>query len=441
TGLELVSLIEERNYQIESILLTGYDDFEYIQEAIRQNVCDYLLKNSSPDDIILAVERAKKRVEITKEYDQLKESEVEHYVSSQLRKLVENESENSDKEFLLEEIPLLRNPPFQLLLIDSDSEPTNIQNNEQLWNGYINGKWFRNHSYVLILVKRDAYLKDDYLLQIASRKMKKIYNKPMIMSEVVSSIDKLSNLYKQVTSLIPYQWIMPNRLLIDRQVVGNRKGIPYQERASIYEEELIDCLKQGDESVLKTWLVNFVEWLFNHPNATPESIQFYVEKLYITSIGYIDLLDNHKGIKNYKSIPPANVWFEKGSETLYSIFLELLKNFKSNYHTSTNYVEDSIIYMEKHLGESLSLQNVAEQIPIHPNYLSNMIRKKTGKSYMELLTELRIKKAVDYLLYTSINIKNIAELVGYNDSKYFTKIFKRYFIMTPTQYRDKYIIS
>src|SRR5699024_2496775 len=92
TGLELVSLIEERNYQIESILLTGYDDFEYIQEAIRQNVCDYLLKNSSPDDIILAVERAKKRVEITKEYDQLKESEVEHYVSSQLRKLVENES-------------------------------------------------------------------------------------------------------------------------------------------------------------------------------------------------------------------------------------------------------------------------------------------------------------------------------------------------------------
>lgn len=436
TGLELVSYIAKSHYKIESILLTGYDDFEYIQEAIRQNVCDYLLKTSSPDEIIAAVERAKKRLEKVKEYDQLKESEVERYVNYQLREALQNESSEFNFQPLIEAIPVLNEPPFQLMLIDAATNPYSIQAHEELWNSYLIGKWVSYYDHTLIIVKRDKYLKDEYLLQIASRKIKEIYQKPIMMSSIVSSVDELPALYKQVTSLIPFQWLLPEQTIIVEKDIEDRNGISYQELAAEHQNELINLMKEGNEEKLKTWISDFADWLFFHRDATPESIQFYVENLYIESIRYINLFGETHSVGNYASVPPVNTWFEQPKEELFSLFSVILTNFKSYYRKSANYVEDSILYMERHLGEPISLQEVADTIPIHPNYLSEVIRKKTGKSYVELLTDLRIKKAADYLMYTSVSVKEIAQLVGYNDSKYFTKIFKRHCDMTPTQYRE-----
>ncbi|AVR00236.1 hypothetical protein OBCHQ24_14875 [Oceanobacillus iheyensis] len=436
TGLELVTYIAENDYQIETILLTGYDDFDYVQEAIRQNVCDYLLKTSSPDEIVSAVERARKRVEKIKEYNNLKESADERHIDFQLREALLQKSKAFDYKQLIESIPILREPPYQLILIDAPTNSKIIQNHEEFWNTIFNGKWVSNHIHTLIITKREKYLNDDYLLQIASRKVKEIYQKPIIISSVVSSLDELPNLYKQVKELTPYQWILPERTILNEQDIMKRNGISYHEFAVKHKNELINCLKEGNEEKLKSWVTDFVNWLFSHPEATPESIQFYVENLYIESIRAINFLLGTKERWNYESLQPVAIWFKHPREELFSKFLVILNNFKSSYNKSANYVEDSILYMEGHLGEPISLKEVADKISIHPNYLSEVIRKKTGKSYLELLTDLRIKKAVDYLTYTSISIKEIAQLVGYNDSKYFTKIFKGHYNMTPTQYRN-----
>lgn len=437
SGLELVSYIAKSDYQIESILLTGYDEFDYIQEAIRQDVCDYLLKTSSPDEILTAVERARKRLEKVKVYDQWKESEVDRFVTLQLKEALQKKTDIFNFQPLVEIIPELKEPPFQLMLIDAITETDKIRIHEELWNSYIYGKWLRYNNYTLLIVKRDPYLEDEYLLQIAARKTKEIYQKPILRSEVVSSLSELPYLLKQVTSLIPYQWILPQYTLINEEDVRNRKGLPFKELILKHELQLINCMKEGNNEKLEKWISDFVDWLFYHPEATPESIQFYVQNLYIETIRYINRMSDEKGAKNYDSIPAYNQWFMNPKEKLFILFSVILNDFKSSLQKHTNYVEDSIFYIEKHLGEPISLQEVAEHISIHPNYLSEMIRKKTGKSYVELLTDLRIKKALDYLLYASVSIKEIARLVGYNDSKYFTKIFKKHFGVTPTQYRRK----
>lgn len=439
SGLELVSYIAESQHQIESILLTGYDDFEYIQEAIRQNVCDYLLKTSSPEEIVAAVDRAKKRLERAKEYDQLKESEVERSVVDQLKTVLRKNLNTFNQDHLIASIPVLKEGPYQLLLIDEATNANDIQLNEEIWNSYINGKWFSYQNHTLILLKRDKYLKDDYLIQIASRKIKEIYGKPIIMSSAVSSLNELANLYKQVVSFIPYQLILTNnRMLTENDIIG-RKGIPFTENMTAHRNNLIDSVKASDEQKLKQWTDQFVDWLIDHPESTPESIQFYVQHLYMESIQFIHQYGHKESMDNYDSIPPFHKWFQQPKESLFLLFSVISKNFTDCYQKSSNYVEDSIIYMQSHLGEPLSLKEVAEKIPVHPNYLSVVIRRKTGKSYVELLTDLRIKKAADYLLHTSINVKEVTKLVGYNDSKYFTKIFKKHYKMTPTQYREQHL--
>lgn len=286
-----------------------------------------------------------------------------------------------------------------------------------------------------MMIRRDPYLGDEYLLQMAVKRIWEKYRSPVFASEVVTSLTEMPLLYRQLSSLMLYQWILPNWMIIKGVDVEKRVGISYQESISEHETKLLHCMKEGQ---IEEWLSHFVDWLFTHPEATPESIQFYVQSLYIEMIRYINRLSSKPGdlSSNYASIPSAEKWFNAPKEQLLTLFSSLLTDFRLNYSKTTNYVQDSIFYIEKHLGKAISLKEVAEQVHIHPNYLSEMIRKETGISYMELLTDLRVKKAADYLLHTSAKVKEIANLVGYSDSKYFTSIFKKYYEVTPTQFRE-----
>lgn len=436
SGLELVSCIVKKNYQVEIILLTGYDEFGYVQEAIRQGVCDYLLKTSSPEDILKAVQRAAMRLNQLKRYSEWQESEFEQLTSYELKKVLQTSTELVDFQPLLELIPVLEQPPYQLLLINISIEPEEMGSCEKLWNTYLNGKWFSYQGHTLVVLKREPYLKDEYLLQMASKKIWQEFDSPIFASEIVMSLSDMPYLYNQLSSLILYQWILPNPIIIMMEDVENRSGIPYKDSISEHETKLFQCMKEGE---IEEWIANFVNWLFSHPEATPESIQFYVQSLYVEVIRYINGLSSKPGSlsRNYASIPSAQQWFDAPKKNLLSLFSSLLNDFQLDYQKTTNYVQDSIMYIEKHLGKAISLKEVANQVHIHPNYLSEMIRKETGISYMELVTDLRVKKAADYLLHTSAKVKEIANLVGYSDSKYFTSIFKKYYEVTPTQFREQ----
>src|SRR5690606_39054834 len=63
TGLQLTEEARQLNPNLEVIILSGYDDFLYAQQAIRHNVSDYLLKTSRPEEIVKTVLRVKKRIE------------------------------------------------------------------------------------------------------------------------------------------------------------------------------------------------------------------------------------------------------------------------------------------------------------------------------------------------------------------------------------------
>ena len=436
SGLELISCLLKKNYRMEIILLTGYDEFSYVQEAIRQGVCDYLLKTSSPIEILKAVQRAETRLSQLKKYSEWQESETEQLAVSELKKVMQIRNGIFDFQPLLEILPELKEPPYQLLLIDASIAPEEMSGYEKLWNTYLIGKWLPYNGYTLIVIKRDSYLRDEYLFQMAVKKIRKKCNKPIFVSDIVTSLFEIPAMHDQIFSLLLYQWLLPEAVMIKGVDISRRVGIPYKDSISEHERKLFTCMKSGR---IDEWIADFTEWLFSHPEATPESIQFYVQSLYIETIRYINGMSSKKEAlsSNYPSIPSANVWFDSPEENLLSIFSTLLHDFQLDYQRTTNYVQDSIMYIEKHLGKAISLREVADQVHIHPNYLSEMIRKETGISYMELVTDLRVKKAADYLIHTSAKVKEIANLVGYSDSKYFTSIFKKYYEVTPTQFREQ----
>ncbi|MCR5772398.1 MAG: response regulator [Butyrivibrio sp.] len=97
--------------------------------------------------------------------------------------------------------------------------------------------------------------------------------------------------------------------------------------------------------------------------------------------------------------------------------------------------DEILKYIEKHYGEDLSVQVMAEKFAYSEVYFCRLFKQHFGESFISFLTEYRIKKAVELLKTTQLSVKDIGKAVGYEDSNYFTKVFKRVMKCLPSDYR------
>ena len=94
--------------------------------------------------------------------------------------------------------------------------------------------------------------------------------------------------------------------------------------------------------------------------------------------------------------------------------------------------------MNKHFGEQISLEIMAEISFLTTSAFSKKFKAETGTNYCEYLTILRISKALKLLATTDLSVTKIAEMCGFQNSSYFTLMFKKYNNITPKKYRMKY---
>lgn len=91
-------------------------------------------------------------------------------------------------------------------------------------------------------------------------------------------------------------------------------------------------------------------------------------------------------------------------------------------------------YLEAHYTEDISLEDVAEQVNISPQYFSKLIKKTTGLNFIDWLSMLRVKKAKELFNTTNLTVKEVCFMVGYKDPNYFSRIFKKRIGITPSEY-------
>jgi two-component system response regulator YesN len=91
-------------------------------------------------------------------------------------------------------------------------------------------------------------------------------------------------------------------------------------------------------------------------------------------------------------------------------------------------------FLEQHYAEDISLEDVAEQVNISPQYYSKLIKKTTGFNFIDWLSMLRVKKAKELLNNSDYTVKEVCFMVGYKDPNYFSRIFKKRIGITPSEY-------
>ena len=98
-------------------------------------------------------------------------------------------------------------------------------------------------------------------------------------------------------------------------------------------------------------------------------------------------------------------------------------------------VENIRVYVEKHYMEDIALQDVATAMNYSDAYFCKLFKQCFEKNFVSYLTGYRVKKAKEMLRDIRINVKDVSAKVGYRDSNYFAKVFKRVVGITPSEYR------
>ncbi len=99
-------------------------------------------------------------------------------------------------------------------------------------------------------------------------------------------------------------------------------------------------------------------------------------------------------------------------------------------------IREVVAYIEAHCTDyDLSLDMIASQAQITPQYLCVKLKQEIGMSYKEYLTKLRIEEAKKLLMQEEISVNDVCQRVGYINVSYFIKIFQKYTGVTPTRYR------
>ncbi|MEA2096195.1 MAG: AraC family transcriptional regulator, partial [Candidatus Cloacimonadota bacterium] len=121
---------------------------------------------------------------------------------------------------------------------------------------------------------------------------------------------------------------------------------------------------------------------------------------------------------------------------IFERLLDKKSDFTSDINnTKQGKFEQAQKFINRNYNKNINLDDVAKEIFLSTKYISRKLKEKTGKGFMELKKELRIKMAKRLLRETNLTVSQIAYKVGYQNPESFMKLFKRVVGMVSSSYR------
>ena len=240
-----------------------------------------------------------------------------------------------------------------------------------------------------------------------------------------------------------------NALSYSSQKESNVYFIADEERAVNVNRELMEStvstmeelLRGGSNEELKSFLHAFSENISGGKIA-PALADFLMSqmlgvifKVVYSVVGeeFVQQLQSEYYLKNHNTVGQVKEAFGRYA----SLCLAAKELIAEQRKKSGEILCDKALEMirTRYKDQELSLTKVSEEIAVSPNYLSSLIKKTTGNTFVELLTQKRMEKAKELLLCTSMKIWEITEECGYRDQHYFSYCFKKTMGISPNQYR------
>ncbi|KZZ84501.1 response regulator [Bacillus sp. SJS] len=445
-GLEAVEQIAADDPGIKFIMVTAYDTFDFMRQAIKFGVKDYLLKPSKAADIVMTIGKVLKEIE-----EEKKSLESSRQEMQSTRSLVETDAvtqllfhhvHDVRVDQLIEILDIQSaDEMFAMIVLLPDGEDhfyplvkEKVRQTGSGWVGALNG----NQLPVILFRKpgqsfraQASTLARD-ILSIAKSGAQDHWF--VGIGNVYGSLDQIRQSYKEalmaaMDTAVPSKF----RFYSDVPVTGDLSEEPFADQQ---EKELSDQVRRGEWQQVRTRLMNLIQHYENKGTDLLQSQQRMLEVLWIGS-----RVMREMGIE---TITPLYSYQTYQYRQLRSETDALLDRMKQTYASHNKRTEADTIHQIKqyiidHSNEDMSLDTLATKVGLSPIYISKMFKEKLGINYIDLLTECRIEKAKKLLGNPEKSIKEITYEVGYHDPNYFSKVFKKVCRVSPKEYRKEII--
>ncbi len=213
-----------------------------------------------------------------------------------------------------------------------------------------------------------------------------------------------------------------------------------------YKDMIMTGIRTRDAEKLERSIGLLSDWLLNNPGVKMNHIQYIlcsilmdIEKMmYELNMDHKLVLSTDKPIFSLVDSCKTVIEIEKLlTDTCQAMVAYLQSN---QYAVKSSLIASVVEFIETHYGqENLNLESLAERFNMNPSYLGQLMRKELNKTFLQTLSEIRIERSKELLIHSTLQIKDVAEQVGYVSRSTFIRVFKNYVGLTPSDYRNRFL--
>lgn len=257
-----------------------------------------------------------------------------------------------------------------------------------------------------------AYAEFEYAKSAINAGVSGYILKPIEESQIIETLEQVKK-DLSVPIIREFSRDKDNKL-IDAVLLTDKKAFQYMEE--IIEEEL-----QYDDDINSTCFRLFF---------ILEEIAHTINKKY-NNLNKLENLEIYKSMKQKKYISKAELIEEFKNEI--TRYYDILEKYYLMY--KDNLVRQACNYVVEHIDEKIGLTSVSEALGISKNYFCSLFKQETGENFLNYVTKMKIQRAKYLLKEKNMRIYEVCNYLGYVDTTYFSKLFKKYCGITPHEYK------
>lgn len=476
-GLELCKLVKKELPNIKILILSGYDEFDYAKEAICLGVTEYLLKPISSGKLLEAlnwvsesIRREKEDKDLVRKYMEEMRENTEHEKQKFFEQMIAGNLSMADaletgKKYEMN----LSAGMYNLLLFRFTLGEENRKSGELLGEAeYAIEKLTERLEYVFefqrgvegwaFLLMADNEEQMSERVKELSKDLEEIMKNYSTIAyfggigQPVARLRELEESFREAERALAARFTMElNRIISveDIRMAQNVDTLDDIEITSFGEIEktrtmLEKFLNNGAEDEIDEFVDVYINEL---PEENLKSVlmrQYIIMDAYIVMMSFCEKIEGIEGEMQAQSEELKNSM--KTIQTLEEIknyIRMLLKKIIGVRDTISGRRYSDIIEIAKdqirktYMSDEISLNTIAAEVGMSPSYFSSIFSKEMGKTFVEYLTEIRMDRAKELLICSSMKISEIGYEVGYKDPHYFSYIFKKTQNCTPKEFRAR----
>lgn len=454
SGLEVARYVFERQIPCKVVLVSGYQEFELAIQGIRYGAEDYLLKPTDVDCIEETFSKLKAQLDVRKEQQLKEESEKarmeeaiplleEHFFSDLVLGVADSEEyirscigilyphmEVGNSRCLLADISIQEYENFmqKIWQYSYDQFEVNLSNFLRIYK----------NSYSFHIVYKADHLIELLGIQIGDQDGENV-DSCIALEALINELEENFHFRADYEILQEYDSIFQIGDLREKIWEKEKDKLVAGQYLKEQKKLVISNITMGNIITAQKIFHHILEELRGLPSVTFNNVMIDImstmntviqevnEKLSLSLQSYF----NYSAVLCLTSVDEAGVYMDR-------IFDRIrIADEKKEYFDTGSFVSKAKNYIRENIYKDVSQEETANFLYICPSYLSRMFKKQTGESFLQYVTRVKMEKAIELLRDPRYKTYQVSEILGYKTPRYFSRLFRTYTGMNPSEYRKK----